>query len=142
MGQYSVNLVGESYRQPAIQTLRVGDRIDLVHDQGNPHDDCAVKAITVDGLQIGFVPRDSFIQRLVAVEGKKLYAEIQAVTGGVKGKRHKGVVLLVATSKDATALFNESPEARTRRLGASAKSGCLSALAIGLTLPIGYWIGG
>lgn len=49
------NLDGTS-RQQAIQSCRVGDRVELIRDPENPFDPLAVKVCRLEGDQIGYLP--------------------------------------------------------------------------------------
>lgn len=100
MGVYSVSLVGESHYQDAIADLIEGDPVELVHEPDNPHDENAVSARTLDGETIGYVPRDHWLQVLVAIERKPAAAEVQRVTGGTDARPAMGVVLQVRTGTD------------------------------------------
>ena len=42
---------------PDEQCLNAGDRVRIVAEPGNPHDECAVAVTLVDGRKIGYVPR-------------------------------------------------------------------------------------
>lgn len=130
MGTYSVHLVGESKFQDTIDLLVEGERVSLVHEPDNRYDKSAVKAIDSEGSTIGYVERDNWLQRVIVDERKEVYAEVEEIIGGEKGKPNKGVILMVATAKDAEALRNESPDQRRTRIKASYGTGCLVILAI------------
>lgn len=133
MGQYSVSLVGESHYQDAIEFLFVGERVSLVHEPTNRYDKRAVKAVTSDGDTIGYVERDSWLTRLIVDDGKEAYAEVERIIGGERGKPSKGVVLLVATGKDAKEMMARSPSPRLKPSG----TGCaVIFVAAGLCVPI------
>jgi hypothetical protein len=141
MGTYSVHLVGESKFQDAIDLLVEGERVSLVHEPDNRYDKAAVKAVDSEGSTIGYIERDNWLQRVIVDERKEVYAEVEEIIGGEKGKPMKGVILMVATAKDAEALRNESPEQRRARIKASYGAGCMAILAITAIAPLAaYWI--
>lgn len=88
--RYSVGLVGESYRQPAIRRCTVGDAVTLRHDVGNAHDARAIAAFARN-QQIGFLPRDGWLTRAIIDEGKTVSATISSMAAS--GGGHTGVVL-------------------------------------------------
>lgn len=110
MGRYSSELVGESNYQDAVRRLQVGDPIELVHEPDNAYDALAVKACDLSGRTVGYVPRGSWLQRLVAEDQTDAFALVRSVIGGEPGKPALGVVLDVFTAKDAS-------EARLGRYG-------------------------
>jgi hypothetical protein len=103
MGRYSIELVGESNYQPAVKRLRQGDPIELEHEPSNTFDPMAVVARDVVGRTVGYVPRDSWLQRLIAEEGEDVLARVRAIVGGGPGKPSLGVLLDVWTGKEAAA---------------------------------------
>lgn len=121
MGIYTVHLVGESRYQPTIRRLRIGGRIELRHEPDNKYDDLAVVALDPAGDPIGYIERGGFVQRLVATEGKEVFARVEDIIGGTKGKRSLGVVLEVRTAKDALAAIETYQQLSQSR-------GCLAAL--------------
>lgn len=106
MGRYSTELVGESNYQPAVKRLRVGDPIELRHEPDNRFDADAVCATDVAGRTIGYVPRGSWLQRVVAEDGTDVVARVRAIIGGEAGKPSLGVVLDVFTAADAEKMRN------------------------------------
>lgn len=139
MGRYSVNLVGESNYRDAIDILVVGERVTLLHDAGNKYDKRAVKAVDSEGSTIGYIERDSWLQRVVVDERKEVYAEVEAITGGTKGKKSKGVVLLVATAEDAQELSQIAAK-RPSRLASGQGTGCAILLCAAAIGPLGLFL--
>ena len=100
-----VGVRGESFpnedgssRQDIIHTLRVGMLMQLVADPLNRVDRYAVKVLTTEGRQIGFLPSDARDADAL-LKGEPISAHIHAIHGGTNwlkrmlGMRSVGVVL-------------------------------------------------
>lgn len=92
---YRQNIVGESYRQPAISRSRVGETVSLVHDSGNQYDPNAIAVINTHGEQIGFLPRGGWLTRALLDEGQTCTATIAELHRPMTGRPHAAVVLEV-----------------------------------------------
>ena len=92
---YSVGLVGESRYQPAVRASREGERVRLYREPDNPHDPDAIVAVNARGQIIGYIPADSWLQRVIHEEQKGVTASVAMVTGGTADKPSRGVVLEV-----------------------------------------------
>jgi hypothetical protein len=101
MGTYSIVLAGTSNYQDAIGKSQKGQRVDLIPEQFNKHDKQAVRAVTEHGRIIGYLPKDSWLKRLIFDEGKATHGRLMDVTGGTVGKPTMGVLLEVVTGHDA-----------------------------------------
>lgn len=101
MGRYNINLVGESHYQPVVAALRPGDPVRLEHEPDNPHDRRAVRAVDRHGRTIGYVARDTFVQRLMIDEGWEMPAQVAWTKGGDGVRESVGVVIEVVTAGDA-----------------------------------------
>jgi hypothetical protein len=84
--KYSVGLVGESHYQAAVGLARPGDPVILAFEPDNPYDADAIVALDHAGRTLGYVPRDSFLQRILHDEGGNVAAEVKAVRAGNSGK--------------------------------------------------------
>lgn len=102
---YPVNVVGESNFQDAIRTCRGGDAVALYRETDNPHDARAVVVKTSAGATIGYIPRDSWLQRVVHDDGCGATAAIKAVYR----KPRAAVVLDVMVSADPLELVPYAP---------------------------------
>ncbi|VXC42259.1 HIRAN domain-containing protein [Sphingomonas sp. 8AM] len=71
---YSVSLVGTTHYQPSIRMLRRGNSVRICRKIGNPHDKDAIVAVSSGGKRIGYIARDSWIQRLAYEEAKSCSA--------------------------------------------------------------------
>ena len=94
MKTYSVNIVGESHYQRAIKRIREGDRAEIWHEADNEYDHEAL-AVRCRGRLIGYLPRDSFLKRVMLKDKAPVSAIVQYVTGEGRGKM-RGVVIRVA----------------------------------------------
>lgn len=95
---YPVGLVGESNYQANIQLTRSGEDAYLWREPDNPHDGEAIAVTNSRGKMLGYIPRDSFVQRLVHVEGRGIDARVLSINGG--GNRSLGVVIEVTLDGD------------------------------------------
>ena len=91
--RYSVNVVGESHRQPAIARTRIGETATLKPDPANRYDPRAVAVLNGAGEQIGFLPRDGWLTRALLDEGKSYVARIGQIHQPEIGRPHAAVVL-------------------------------------------------
>ena len=87
MGTYTLSIMGECHYQDAIWHCRKGDRVILIREPKNPHDENAVAVFREDGEQIGYLPRDNaeWVARVID-GGKKVEAKIKWITGGTRDK--------------------------------------------------------
>lgn len=104
---FLVGVKGESFRnddgtsrQDIIRRLRPGQPVRLLADPTNTHDRWAVKVLTENGEQIGWLPSDARDADGI-LKGEPISAQIHAINGGttwwkrLQGKKHVGVVLKV-----------------------------------------------
>jgi hypothetical protein len=83
---YTIQLVGEQYYQPAVGRCRVGEIVDVCIEQGNPFDPLAIVVRRCDGGEtIGYIARDSFVRRVIHEDGEGLAAAIASVEEGQRG---------------------------------------------------------
>lgn len=95
---YAANIVGESHYQAAIARCRAGDPVLLCKEVGNPHDERAIVVTTQSGETIGYLPRTSWLQRVIHEEGCGVRATIKSLYAGPP----RAVVLSVAVSNEET----------------------------------------
>jgi hypothetical protein len=91
---YAVNVSGETFYQDAIRRCRVGNGAVLYREPDNPHDPRAIVVKMLDGSTIGYVPKTSWLQRVVHEEGLGAEVTIQALHPGPP----MAVILAVAVS--------------------------------------------
>ena len=105
MGNYSIHVVGESFknddgqdRQEIIANCVVGERVRLVREPENPYDEDAI-AVHLNAGQIGYLDKKhaSWISRILD-EDRQIAANIEYINKG-PGKP-TGVVLAIRTGND------------------------------------------
>ena len=81
-------------RQNTIRGLKSGDALKLIPEPDNQYDKTAVRIETVDGKQVGYVKRDSWLTKVV--HEKKLIPKVMVhqIIGGGEGMS-LGVVMRV-----------------------------------------------
>jgi len=79
---YPVGVVGERNYQQAIRRCREGEPVTLIREPSNPFDGRAIAVVCARGRTIGYIPKDSFIQRAVWDDGKGCQATIRSVGSG------------------------------------------------------------
>lgn len=105
----------------------------MEHELDNPYDKHAVRALTAKGAIVGYIERDHFVQRVVALEGRPVSARVEKIIGGERGKKTMGVILKVRTGADVEDQRAEIAEEKRR-------SGCMMTLAF--VLPVLVTLGG
>lgn len=93
---YRANVVGESYRQPAIAKAKVGEPIRFLHDVNNAYDARAIMVVTPRDEQIGFLPRDGWLTRALLDEERGYEASIAEIHPRSSDRPHLSVVLEVS----------------------------------------------
>lgn len=93
MSKYSVVLAGESNYQEAIRACRSGERVQVLHEIGNPYDNEALVVATRNGAKLGYIPRSSWLREAVHNEGKGCSATIKSIATREQGLH--GVVIEV-----------------------------------------------
>ena len=106
---YPVGIVGEANYQPAIRRCSAGQRVQILHELGNPYDKHALVVVTEDGDTIGYIARDCWLQDAVHEEGRGCEAVIKEVSTAGAGKL--GIVLDVCLSGRGvpTRAFSRAP---------------------------------
>lgn len=120
---YPVGIVGESKYQPAIKRCHEGERVNLVLESGNPHDEKAIAVVSSRGETIGYIGRDSFVRSAVHTQGKWPTASIKSISAGAKGQL--GVVINVDLEGDdelAARRFTHAPSRSPSRSRKATKS--------------------
>jgi hypothetical protein len=102
MGVYTLNIVGESFRQKEIKLCREGEGLILKREPDNKYDRNAVAVLRENGGRIGYLSRDDaeWIGRIMD-EGGRVDAKIKWITGGKRDKPSYGVVIYVNTTSEA-----------------------------------------
>lgn len=92
---YSVNIVGESYRQEEIRRTRSGEAVKLFHEVDNAHDERAIAVFNARGEQIGFLPRDGWLTDALIDQGREYRASVKEIVAPTGSRRHAAVILEV-----------------------------------------------
>jgi hypothetical protein len=74
-----VRLVGVSFYQEALVRCAPGEAVQFVHEPDNPHDEMAIRVVSVLGETIGYVPRRSWLHRAVHEQGRGVSGVISSV---------------------------------------------------------------
>ena len=84
---YHTAIVGESKFQPAVRRTTVGDYVDIVIEEGNPHagDEIALRVDNSDGDTIGYIAEDHWLRRAILDEGKGVLAKVDSKAGRLMG---------------------------------------------------------
>lgn len=83
---YKVGVVGEANFQSAIARCAVGERVEVFHEIGNPHDAKALVVVDRRRETIGYVGRDHWLRDLIHDEGRSCEATIAGIHEAVPGK--------------------------------------------------------
>lgn len=125
-----VGLAGESAYQSAIKQLRVGDRVSVVHQVGNPHDEDALAVLSTEDQVIGYVPRANWLRQAIHDEGQGCDAHVYALN---KAGAHIGVVIELELNSDGVDVIDyELPRERAQMH----QQGCTLLLAAMMLLPL------
>ncbi len=155
--RYPVGLVGEQNYQPAVARVSPGQNAFIVHEPDNRFDPKALAVKNERGELIGYIARDSFIQRLWHDEGQEPIAFVSRVHDH-KGFRQVVIEVLIdgeEANDDADFDADDSsqaappparPEAnQSTRLGdfrvAATDAGRSGCLVVSLAAPaiLGVW---
>ena len=82
---YPVGLVGEQHYQGAIRLCCEGEIVRLWHEPTNPFDERAIAVANMMGQTLGYIPRDSFVQRVVHEDGLGCEAAVLGLRENGKG---------------------------------------------------------
>ncbi len=98
MGEYTVSIVGELHCQKQIKSARIGEPVEFVPEPLNKFDSRAIKVTTCDGSALGYLERNGWLTRVILDDKTEVRASIRDITGGVRGKPSRGVILTVLTA--------------------------------------------
>lgn len=94
---YPVGVVGESNYQHTIRSCREGQRVQVLHEIGNPYDELALVVMTEAGEKLGYIPKSCWLRDAVHEEAKGCGATILSISAGPNGA---GVVIDVELDSD------------------------------------------
>jgi hypothetical protein len=87
---YPVGLVGESNYQLAINACAPGQRVEILHEIGNPYDELALVVKTEKGGKLGYIGRDCWLVNAIHNELHGCEARVLSINPGPHGA---GVVI-------------------------------------------------
>lgn len=93
-----VKVVGVSHYQPALERCAVGQPVRFVHEPDNPYDETAIRVLSLMGETIGYLPRASWLHRVVHEKGRGASAVIESI--GYSRACLLGATLSVAVCDD------------------------------------------
>lgn len=94
---YYLELVGEQHYRDATSRARVGDEVQLLTENGNPHDPEALVVCDKSGRTLGYIQRGTWLQRALIWEEKGCEAYIDALT---QQRGFRNVRISVTLTKD------------------------------------------
>lgn len=148
-GSFFTTIAGVTFegRQRIVVRCSVGERLLLVRDPNNPHDNGAIKLMRLNGEQLGFVPAhvsrggDSSGLAYRIDQGEEYRCRISDITGG--GNENLGVNIEISEDEEFAAVKGQSNAAsvapsRGNRVPSSAVLCGWIAAAIVLLLLIAF----
>ena len=125
---YPVGIVGEASYQSSIRRCSRGEPVEIVHEPDNPYDKRALAAVSSDGLTIGYIAKECWLQDAIHEEGKGCTARIKSIDGAQFGTL--AVVLDVSLNADGVAkrAFHRENALPSQSCSAAPQRGWLSRL--------------
>ena len=103
-----LRVVGVSFYQDAIERCSPTEVVRFVHEPDNPHDPMAIRVVSALNETIGYVPRASWVHRMVHERGRGLAASIASI--GYSRACMLGVSLTVAICDDDPIVASYYPD--------------------------------
>lgn len=103
-----LRIVGVSFYQEAIERCAPGQAVRFVHEPDNPHDEMALRVVSLTDETIGYVPRSSWVHRVVHERGRGVSAVIESI--GYSRACILGVSLTVAICDDEPMIRSYYPD--------------------------------
>ena len=103
-----VRVAGVSFYQSAVANCCCGEAVRFIHEPDNPHDEMALRVVSYAGETIGYVPRESWLHRLVHEGGRGVTATIASV--GLSRACLLGATLAVAICDDEVQVASFYPD--------------------------------
>jgi hypothetical protein len=97
-----VRVVGVSHYQEALERCSAGEAVKFVHEPDNPYDETALRIDSSTGETIGYVPRASWLHRMVHEKGRGVSAAIASL--GYGRSCQLGATISVAVCDDEVAI--------------------------------------
>lgn len=103
-----LKLVGVSFYQEALGRCSAGEAVRFVHEPDNPHDEMALRVVSVLNETIGYVPRRSWLHRLIHEQGRGVSAVLASI--GYGRACLLGATVSVAVCDDTVAVASYYPD--------------------------------
>jgi hypothetical protein len=103
-----VRVAGVSFYQPALANCSTGEAVRFVHEPDNPHDEMALRVVSMIGETVGYVPRASWLHRMIHERGRGVSATIASV--GLGRSCLLGATLAVAICDDEVTVASYYPD--------------------------------
>jgi len=103
-----LRVVGVSHYQAAIERCAPGQAVRFVHEPDNPYDEMALRVVSLSSETIGYVPRLSWLHRLIHEKGRGVSAVIDSI--GYSRACLLGVSLTIAICDDEPAVESYYPD--------------------------------
>ncbi|WP_347091695.1 HIRAN domain-containing protein [Sphingomonas parapaucimobilis] len=93
-----LRVVGVSHYQDAVSRCSPGEAVRFVHEPDNPHDETALRVVSLLGETIGYAPRNSWVHYMIHQSGRGVSAVVHSV--GYSRSCLLGVLLSMAVCDD------------------------------------------
>lgn len=103
-----VRVVGVSFYQEALAKCVAGEPVRFIHEPDNPHDEMALRVTSVLSETIGYLPRASWVHRMVHELGRGVTATIASV--GLSRSCLLGATLAVGICDDDVLVASYYPD--------------------------------
>lgn len=103
-----LRVVGVSHYQEAVSRCSAGEAVRFIHEPDNPHDQMALRVVSLLGETIGYAPRKSWVHHVIHQQGRGVSAVIHSV--GYSRNCLLGVLLSMAICDDEVALASYHPD--------------------------------
>lgn len=103
-----IKVVGVSFYQEALARCAPGQGVRFVHEPDNPHDETAIRIVSHLNETIGYVPRSSWLHRVVHEKGRGVSATIDSM--GYSRACLLGATLSVAICDDEIGVASYYPD--------------------------------
>lgn len=105
----TVRVAGVSFYQEALERCSAGQAVRFVHEPDNPHDETALRVVSILGETIGYLPRGSWLHRAIHQHGRGASAVISSI--GLSRACVLGATLSAVLSDDEPAVESYHPDA-------------------------------
>ena len=103
-----LRLVGVSHYQDELEQCSPGEPVRFVHEPDNPHDETALRIVSVRNRTIGYAPRGSWLHKLIHEQGRGASAAISSI--GHSRACLLGVTISIAVCDDEVSRHSYFPD--------------------------------